>query len=460
MRFGTLWTIFLLCCTSHRYEDWANRPFSIKVEVRDGPMGTQLSPLDPSQPYVFKVDAEVLSAAGTALPKWSGWVRVSARPGKLTVLPGPHAVGNDVFVQDGRASDIPVRLEAAFGPTVIWVEDVGFTPQPFGTTAACNDGVDNDGDGAVDMFDPGCFSSDDGSEEEGSYASGVSAPIWFQNPTIATVQGRGTSDPSVSPYIGETVTIDRGMMIVTRITRDGMYVSDIADNEGFNHIFVYSFNTPAGVRVCDRLKSLSGIVGEFYKFTELNFPTWTLDPWYPSKGPCLVPEPKVLSASDLADKKIMESLEAALARVEDVLVGDNIVNCDYDGNGNVDYRNYNTNYCSAECQCREKCEADPLCTEWSQYKQYRQWAVAIGGEKGAKLFVVSEDTVPDFDPFSKNHPKRIRSITGTLRNISFLKPAWILEPRCPDDLVVSGQPRPTSESCIWPRTGPEEEPNG
>lgn len=467
---GAVWLVaavtFLHSCGEEQRFGWAERLASIEVTLSGGDLGTPDSPLDPAKIYRYTLDIAVRSAGGGShLNTWEGWVRVSARPGRVslgkspTTQPGVSVVGQDVFVQGGEARGISLTLENAFGPTVVWVEDVGFTPPTAGRQAACSNGHDDDGDGRLDCpWDAGCLDASDDSEEGGSYASGLSQTLWFQNPTLATIQGRGGADPSVSPYVGEAVTIDSGFLVVTRITRDGMTVTDRADWGGFNHIFVYTFNTPAGVRVCDRLVSLSGIVVEYYGFTEITFPTWVLDPWSPDKGPCPIPEPRVLGVADLRNKTAMEGLESALIRVENVRVGDRVVNCDLDGNGRVDWRDYKTNVCSEECRCREECEKDALCTEESQYRAYGQWVVAVGGETGQKLLIVSRDAAPDYEPFGPGHPTQIRALTGTLRNMSFLRPPWILEPRCPDDIVFIGEPRPIGETCISPRTGEEEEP--
>jgi len=447
-------------CGSSRLVDWSGRAGTIVVRLSGGPTGAPDAPLDASSAQSYVLDVEVRSADGHTLGDFDGFLRVSARPGRVTLGPSEQVIGADIRVQNGRATGIPIQVQNAFGRTEVWVEDLGFAPPPAGRTSACSDQVDNDADGRTDYpYDPGCLDAMDDSEMEGTDASGLSAPLWFTNPTVATVQGRGAADPTVSPYAGEVVTFDSGFLVVTRVTRDGMTVSDVSDPGPFNHLYVYNHNTPAGVRVCDRLTSLSGIVGEYYKFTELNFPSWALDPWRPEKGPCPVPDPHLLTASDLISKTTMEGFESALVRVENVLVADQTQNCDLNADGRVNYRDYDTNACDAECECREACEKNPLCTEWSQYQAYHQWVVAVGGASGQRLLVVSLDADPEFDPFAPAHPKQIRSLTGTLRNMSFLKPPWILEPRCPDDIVIEGEPKPIRESCIFPRTGPEEEPN-
>jgi len=211
------------------------------------------------------------------------------------------------------------------------------------------------------------------------------------------------------------------------------------------------------VRVCDHVTRLSGIMSEFYKFTEMNFPSWDLVLWDPDAGPCAVPEPKVLSASEIAGN--LEPYEAALVRVTHVTLApaDGIINCDVDGNGVVDFRDYDTNQCTVECLCREACDADPLCTEYNQYMEYGQWPVRVGdAQSGVKLWISSIEQIPDFDPFDPSLPPTLASVTGTLVNLSFLQPrGWILEPRCADDIVVSGTPLSSTEACVEPRTGEE-----
>jgi len=46
--------------------------------------------------------------------------------------------------------------------------------------------------------------------------------------------------------------------------------------------------------------------------------------------------------------------------------------------------------------------------------------------------VVSAGSVPDFDPLEKQNQPLDR-VVGTLRHLSFGRPAWILEPRRPGD---------------------------
>jgi hypothetical protein len=476
------------CGEEHRV-DWGAQPGGMVVSVRradGGELGTPESlldlphPTDPAKGLVLNVDVEVQAADGSGRLAGDRWVRLTARPGKVTLTSRDGVTTQDVLLRDGVATNVEARLSGAFGETRLWAQDIGFLPRlTVGTVSACSDGVDNDGDGLADGNDAGCTDGNDDSEENGTGAAGVSVPLWIRNPSLAELQGFATK----SPFTGETVTVDVGDMVVTRVTNDGMYVTDLADaaGKGYNHLFVFNFNTPTSVpvceadegeslscagdqpvvlRACDRLTKVSGIISEFYGFTEMNFPSWTLHLWDEAvDGPCAVPEPFPLTADVLNGKGSvsMEALEAALVRVTDVDLPDpdkDLVNCDFNGDGAVSFRDYDTNTCDAECACDEKCDADPLCLETTQYAMYDQWPARVGG---IKLWISSGNSVPSFDPLDAAAvPRHMKAITGTLRNLSFLRPkAWILEPRCIDDLVGSGTPLPSTEACVRPRTGEE-----
>ena len=445
-----------VACTETRDLMLKETANSIEIMITDlQNFGSKDNPL-PRQNLTFHLDLRVIDGLGNTMETFNGYVRLSARPGQVQAS-GHGVIENDVLLKNGEAKGIAITLTRAFGETRIWAQDIGFLPSS-NPKRACSDKIDNDGDGKTDYpWDDGCFDENDDSEEGASGVAGVSDPIYFDKPTLAEIQGKGESDTKISPFSGEAVQVKDGFLVVTQVTKDGMYVTDIQDAGPFNHIFVYNFNTPPGVRVCDRIKGLSGIISEFYKFTELNFPSWTLEEWRPEKGQCPVPEPVVLDESTLASNKKMEGYESALVRVVNVRVADDLRDCDLNNDGFVDYRDYDTNYCSEECKCREECEKSPTCTELTQYRAYGQWAVSIGN---SKVFVVSWDAWPQFDPFAKGHRKTIASITGNVRNMSFLKPAWIIYPRCPEDIVFDGSPKPIGETCVNPRTsGEEDEPN-
>ncbi|HOA14179.1 MAG TPA: hypothetical protein PLC24_09490 [Myxococcota bacterium] len=432
----------------------------------------------------IEVDIDVLAAAeGSQVLQQDIWVRMSVRPGKLLVVSADRYVGNDVFLEKGHASNVKVRVWDVFGPTRVWAEDVGYLPRTrIGVTPSCGDGKDNDGDGFTDWpLDPGCLEASDDSEESGSGAAGVSRTVMFDTPTIAQLQGFyagvTTDFNGASPYAGEEVTVDKGDLVVTRVTTDGMYVTDASDQGGYNHLFVFTYNSPTTVpvceadeqdnlgcvndgrpvpvRICDRLTFVGGSVSEFYGFTEMSFPVWDTQVWKESDGPCPMPAPRALMAADFRGKAL-EGSEAGLVTVSDIVLGsaDDIVDCDFNKDGTVDFRDYDTNECSDECSCREQCDKDLLCVEFNQYVEFGQWPARLGGESGVKVWINSRESVPEFDPWAEDVPRQLVAITGTLRNLSFLDPyPWIIEPRCQDDIVLTGEPKPITQACVGSQDG-------
>jgi hypothetical protein len=487
---------FIAGCGVDNRIDWGDQVTGMVVDIQAvggadfSPDGAIL-PVPPSGAangieIVLDVSALAAGEQLETLPQ-DMWVRLSSRPGKLQVLDAEKFFGNDVFLSAGHAGDVKVKVWDVYGPTRIWAEDVGFKPRTVvGSTAQCGDGKDNDGDGYADYpDDPGCLTAGDDSEESGSGAAGISQVVEFDTPTLAELQGfyPGYTDGfrGASPYSGEGVTVDKGQLIVTHVTTDGMYVTDVSDTsgKGYNHLYVFTYNSPTTVpvcnedeqdslncknddkpiplKICDRLSYVGGAVSEFYGFTEVSFPVWNTVLWNPDEGDCPVPEPKELAAADFRGSGIqLEGYEAALVRISDVVLGtaEDMVDCDFNKDGSVDFRDYDTNECSDECVCREACNDDLLCVEYNQYIEYGQWPARLGGETGVKVWVSSRGSVPEFDPWGESVPRNVVAITGTLRNLSFLDPyAWIIEPRCVQDIVLSGEPLPASQACVSTRDG-------
>ncbi|MBM4396945.1 MAG: hypothetical protein FJ087_14805, partial [Deltaproteobacteria bacterium] len=319
--------------------------------------------------------------------------------------------GGPVRFTGGVAKGVSLRIEGAFGETRIWAREVVT--------------------GVI----------------------GVSDAIRLRNPSISQVQGSEVC----SPMEDEFVVIDSGALVVTNVTTNGMNVVDVSDLDEKGRpapgssVFVYSFSRPMSlpscvedeeadtlacsqhslvpVQVCDRVRRVSGGVSAFNGFTELKFPSWELVEWDPSEGPCPVPEPFDLTGLACADLYGAGPLryEGALVRVRNVEV---------------------------DCDDGEACYQD------AKYVRYGEWWINLKGGscKTGKVYVVSHIAAPDFDPFLPENA-RISSITGTLKPLYFSPDSedkckmggdftWIVEPRCPDDIVVSGEPRPVRESCL------------
>lgn len=389
---------------------------------------------DTLEKWAFTVNA--VEADGSP-STYNGLVRVSVQPGSLVSVEAEGAVGRNVLLVNGRAEGVAM-VSSVYGPSRLWIEDIGYVPAAEGIIAACSDGVDNDGDKIIDYpADPGCAYPDDMSEEGGSFGTGISQPVEYSLPTIVDIQGESSSTPY--PYDGmELKTSSPQNVVVTRVARDGFYVTDLAgQSTGYNHLFAFNFSTPANMRVCDHVTYLAGTVNEFFGFTELSFPSYSLR-YINKTEDCMVPEPTVITPSLLADAVEMEKLESGLVRIQNAKIPENFgpgkvqnnspkpdaSSCDLNDDGAVDFLD------EAEGSCARVCDADPNCSEYSAYLQRGAYSVSVAGG----IIRVSTATVAGFDPRA-HRGETIDALAGTLRNFSGGKLNWTIEARCSDDLV-------------------------
>lgn len=393
---------------------------------------------------VWEFSLEAVDLYGAAVD-YDGFARVRVEPGAVNTVEGKGAVGRNVLVTDGKASG-KALVTAVYGPSRLWIEDVGYTPVDPAKPPSCADGIDDDGDERIDYpADPGCEFADDDSEEGGSFAAGVSAPVYYALPRIADIQGEGTKTPY--PFEGiQAATEDPQRVIVTRVSSDGFYVTDVNGPPGrSNSLFAFNFSTPAGMRVCDRLTYLAGTVNEFFGFSEMSFPSYDVSFVKAGQGDCEVPSPAVLDAKIIKDPVKMEALESALVRVEGFHIAENFgpalalknsfkpgqSNCDLNGDGQIDFTN------TAESGCSDACSANPECSEWTGFSARGNYKISDGGSCGSGHCIqINTSSVADFDPPSFSG-ETITSITGTMRNFSGGTLNWTIETRCTDDLVCS-----------------------
>ncbi len=439
----------------------------------------------------FLVTVEAVDLFNQRDVNFSGHVRLSVRPGTLLSIEGDRAVGRNVRLEAGIAERQLVRLTGAYGDATIWAEDLGYTPvDPAAIVPYCADNVDNDGDGLVDFpADPDCAFANDDSETGGTYASGVSAPLRYRLPTVAEAQGLGAA----SPYDQEGVTLEatESRLVVTRIASDGFYVSDVEPvdpaqpggalrQKPYGGLFVFSFNLPPGIAVCDRVGELSGTIVEFFGFTELTFPGFKVsEPWFSlaASGPCRLPDPSDVLASTLADTNtsdsVLEQYEGGLVRVGGapdpanpgalrstgvriasifgpelpeviaqaappggecatiyaVSFRPNASNCDLDGDGRVNFT-----ACSPEATCSQRCYDDATCAEWSSFRRVGNFRATLGPSP-EQTILLNTGTVGGFDP-SRWRGRLLPWVTGTLANFSGGPLNWTVETRCSEDLVL------------------------
>ena len=478
---------------------------------------TKLLPLQFSNPDTFTFTISALTPSGDVDTTFNGYVRISAHPGTISSISGKGTEGRNVQLQSGVAKNVSVDVLAAYGETHIWAEDIGYTPaDPIPEAGEpqpqCSDGVDNNDNGLIDFpTDPGCAYANDDSEDGGTFATGISEILYYSSPRVADVRGVSNGGSATS-FPNEQVDMDTGYrqnvpcqngdappcydfsVIVTRISSSGFYVTDIGDSRGYNSVYAYNFSAPPNMSVCDRMNSFGGTASDFYGYTEVNYPTWSLDEWRgPTERPCGVPEPVVLGIGDLpvistASMKLI-SLKASLVRIQsddttDVHVGmhfgenhpkapnftptSDASDCDLNGDGKVDFTAG-----TDEGTCSAACDSDPECSEYSNYIAETQFrlviahtdptsgAVTYGAIQGdfsaaagsAVDTTTSPNTSIDFDPLV-DKGKTIPYVTGTLDYFSG-GTQFTLQARCPDDIVVKGTALKSDTACVAIRTASE-----
>lgn len=460
---------------------------SVAVSLTGGDRGapTKRLPITFTTGPELTLRLEVRDADGSIDTGFDGWIRLSARPG--TILP----LQRNVRVKGGVADGVHVTVVASYGDARLWAEDVGYapwTPSP-DALPECANGVDDDGDGTIDFpADAGCFSPDDDDERPGTLATGASDVVYFTRPRVADVRGVAQNNGVATAFPHEEVALDTGYhddtgkfdfdVVVTRVASDGFYVTDVQDQNarGYASVFAFTFSPPQRLAVCDRLRSFAGTASDFYGFTELGSPTWTVeyyDPVAPAR-PCLVPEPRVFSVADLSATTTLFKYEAALVRLQSggnvtvhigkhfgpnkvpsTLMGqtetftpkDDATSCDLNSSGKVDFSD------AREAACATACDADVECSEFTSFLGQSQFRLVVSDGATTGTILGNGSTDPSFDPVLRRGAM-LGAFTGTLRYFSGGQ-QFTLEARCSDDIVEFGaQPRPTDKACV-PRSRPE-----
>jgi hypothetical protein len=448
-------------------------------------------------PLTFHVSVRALNAAGASDTTFNRFVRISAKPGAIAPLVGPDTDGRNILLKAGESVPFDVSVTNAFGPTYIVADDLGYIPKdPLADPPPqCSDGKDNDGDGKVDFpADEGCAFANDDSEQGGTFSEGASTPVFFRLPRISEIRGLkcdptlGCSGNGATPYPREQIAVDTGFRdntntfafntVVTRISSDGFYVTDLDDPSGggvgsptfggFNSVFAFNFNAPPQMRTCDRLKSYGGTASEFFGFTQISYPTWTLEQWDPAQRPCLVPNPERLTLAFIGATPDLLKRSANLVRVETspdgaqhAMVtpkfgpGDvpknaagayaataDASNCDFDHNGKILFTTGDP-----EGTCSSACTADPECTEWSNWLARSTFRLTVSDANGSKGAIQANATAAaGFDPVAMKG-KELRYFAGTLTFFSG-GAQFTIEVRCKDDIITNLQEAPFTPDSV------------
>jgi hypothetical protein len=480
--------------------------------------GTHLKPLGlkVNTPQPFQIIVQAINEQGQIDANFNSYVRISAKPGAIDRIDSPAADGRNLKLDKGVSPQVTINLSNAYGNTFIIADDLGYVPaDPTRTPPPqCADGIDNDHDGKIDfgssiaVNDDGCAFANDDTETGGTYSEGSTQPIFYALPRIADLRGltcdatgQNCSGNGKTPYPNEQLLIDTGFhdqpdgsqrydfdMVVTRISASGFYASDTKDPRGqFTGVFAFNFSAPPGMRICDRLKTFTGTASEFFGFTQLGYPTWTLEAWNPELRPCLIPDAVVLGPGDIpadtnGDGKIdipttLLPRTASLMRVltdPDAKTTVKVTskfgaglapkgangawgldadhsNCDLNGDGSIDFTN-------DEGLCNNACTVDPDCTEYSNFAQRSTFRLFVSDGNVSGAIQADATTDSEFKPLDrKGQP--IKSFTGIMTFFSGGS-QYTIEARCPDDIVtdLDKLPIPSDKACVQPRTDLDENP--
>jgi hypothetical protein len=129
-------------------------------------------------------------------------------------------------------------------------------------------------------------------------------------------------------------------------------------------------------------------------------------------------------------------------------------NCDFTGDGQIDFNHPLENVCANACQ------KTVGCSEWNGWTRFGQIAVDFmaGQPAGINRLVFSpKQALPDFDPTAPPVAATTApiTVTGTLKQVG---PTWIIEPRCTQDIALDNMPGDVRATCVFPRAVDENGP--
>jgi len=446
-----------------------------------------------TDPEIFTVTVTAFNADGEVCTDFNRPVRLRVVPGEIENIglgahqPEPWYKGAILHLHNGRART-RLALRKAYGDNVrIWVEDSlkrwqcklfcgevywGEDPR---TLASDSEIQKCCGLSGIDLFE-------EAPDREPTFVGAVSDRICFLTPSIRDVQE--TTDPLTSPLDGESVTIKRGRLVVSSVVGDGFYFTDVwpetaGDPPAFNHGFAYNYSYPEGLLPGDIIAEVSGILSEFFGFTEMSFPAWEKKvraggpggtgakcigtDLITSRGSTEVESPSVdflacgarpgdrlnvtissyediggvydiltVRGHQLVLEKPFEitrnAIPFSVSEVYDEFLPARVLVASETGNDLI-MEQY-------ECGLVEVTNAVIKNVDPGDFYEYGQWPVDIGGGSGADLNIVTRNILPDFDP-QKNVGKTVEVLRGMLRQHQYADPPWIIYPRSHADITCT-----------------------
>ncbi|HEX8436828.1 MAG TPA: hypothetical protein VF697_17080, partial [Archangium sp.] len=257
----------------------------------------------PNGPVEMTLDITALDKNGQPFD-FNEAVAFQVEPGRLTGTYKYHWT----TLTKGRGIG-KVRAEFLYGEVRVWVKDERFEP------TYVDGGILYHTDAG--SADPEQFPKEPDTGR--SYAAGASAPVFFAEPTLASIQRPQVPDNRSSPFVGQFVTIGRApesgsvlyqncpdidvdkdgkvdvlppkpvTLLVTGTDPSGFYVTDMTacrvpdptEPSGylpgtFGSMYVYNYSFPEGLDPGDLLWTLAGSLQEFTSTTQLTFPSWSV----------------------------------------------------------------------------------------------------------------------------------------------------------------------------------------
>lgn len=261
-------------------------------------------------PYAIPRGEVELDVTVTAIGRDGKKLQAFTGPVSFQVVPGDLTGGYDyrwMQVTAGVGRGV-VKVEHLYSDIRLWVSDA--PPEALSSEGAVLPGAPEE-------------------PEERTYATGISSPVIFEDPTVASVQlpdpfdPQNQDPPDQSPLLGQFLSIGRpptggstlkqscsddpendgkdALLVVTGTDPTGFFVTDLTacrqrevlkDIHGsvfvrtpepdgfypgrFASMFIYNYSYPEGLDVGDLLWGVSGSVQEFTGTTQLTFPAWNV----------------------------------------------------------------------------------------------------------------------------------------------------------------------------------------
>gem|GEM_PF-2106354 len=231
----------------------------------------------------IEIQARKLAPDGTASNNdaYDGYICLYSSRGLL------EGTGKAVKLSNGRAQ-VPLRIRLAFGKVTLWVGEVKDDPT-------------NPGQNGVPICPDNANPQDKTRPSVGQ--SGSSAPIFYQLLSVADLQETDASSGD-SPLYKRQAVLGRGKMVVTAVTNNGFYISDmdaVATGLKYASAFIFTFSAPnlafedgeapRLLEVGEMIHCIQGGVDEFSGHTQLTFPSFT-PIWKTSTPECGKPPPQ------------------------------------------------------------------------------------------------------------------------------------------------------------------------